>query len=40
MKLDLSSFASVREFATAFAARNQCVDILLNNAGMLLPTHQ
>jgi NAD(P)-dependent dehydrogenase (short-subunit alcohol dehydrogenase family) len=34
--LDLASFASVRAFAEAFAARHDRLDILVNNAGCVL----
>ena len=41
MKLDLSDFASVREFAAAYKEKFQQLDILINNAGvMALPTRQ
>jgi NAD(P)-dependent dehydrogenase (short-subunit alcohol dehydrogenase family) len=36
MELDLAELASVREFASRFAARHDHVDVLLNNAGLLL----
>ena len=35
--LDLASLASVREFATGVAADHGRVDILLNNAGVMMP---
>lgn len=34
---DLSSLASVRDFATRFLARERRLDVLVNNAGVLLP---
>jgi NAD(P)-dependent dehydrogenase (short-subunit alcohol dehydrogenase family) len=34
--IDLASFASVREFANAFTARHDRLDVLLNNAGLVL----
>lgn len=34
--IDLASFASVREFVEAFNAKHDRVDILLNNAGLVL----
>jgi len=34
--IDLASFASVREFAAAFTAKHDRLDILLNNAGLVL----
>jgi len=34
--IDLASFASVRDFAAAFAREHDRVDILLNNAGLVL----
>jgi len=36
MPIDLASFASVREFATAFTAKHDRLDVLLNNAGLVL----
>jgi retinol dehydrogenase-12 len=36
MPIDLASFASVRAFAQAFLAKHDRVDILLNNAGLVL----
>lgn len=35
MKLDLSSLDSVREFADAFQARHDRLDLLINNAGLM-----
>ncbi len=34
--IDLASFASVREFADAFTAKHDRLDVLLNNAGLVL----
>ena len=34
--IDLASFVSVREFATAFTAKYDRLDVLLNNAGLVL----
>ncbi len=36
MPIDLASFASVRAFADAFTAQHDRLDILLNNAGLVL----
>ncbi len=36
MELDLARLASVRDFATRFAAGNDRLDVLLNNAGLML----
>jgi len=36
MELDLAELASVREFASRFAASHDHVDVLLNNAGLML----
>jgi retinol dehydrogenase-12 len=36
MPIDLASFASVRAFADAFTAKHDRLDILLNNAGLVL----
>lgn len=35
--LDLSDLESVRSFATAFAADNERLDLLINNAGVMVP---
>ena len=40
MALDLTSFASVREFAKAFAVTHDRLDILVNNAGVILKQRQ
>ena len=37
MELDLSSLKSVRAFAKAFARRHQTLDLLINNAGIMMP---
>jgi NAD(P)-dependent dehydrogenase (short-subunit alcohol dehydrogenase family) len=36
MALDLSSFASVRSFASELSQRHDCLDVLVNNAGVVL----
>jgi NAD(P)-dependent dehydrogenase (short-subunit alcohol dehydrogenase family) len=36
MELDLARLASVREFASAFAERQDHLDVLVNNAGLIL----
>jgi len=36
MELDLASLASVREFAPRFAASHDHLDVLVNNAGVML----
>jgi NAD(P)-dependent dehydrogenase (short-subunit alcohol dehydrogenase family) len=38
MPIDLASFASVRAFADAFTAKHDRLDVLLNNAGLVLRT--
>jgi len=38
--LDLNSLASVREFATAFKAKYDRLDLLVNNAGLMMPPYQ
>ena len=35
MTCDMASFASIKEFAAAFAARHDRLDVLVNNAGMM-----
>ena len=35
IRLDLASFASIREFVTAFSGLYPRLDILVNNAGMM-----
>lgn len=41
MKLDLSSFASIKEFVNSFKAKYDSLDVLVNNAGiMALPTRE
>ena len=37
MQLDLSSLKSVRAFATAFTERYSKIDLLINNAGIMMP---
>jgi NAD(P)-dependent dehydrogenase (short-subunit alcohol dehydrogenase family) len=37
MALDLGDLASVRAFATAFLARHERLDLLVNNAGVMVP---
>jgi NAD(P)-dependent dehydrogenase (short-subunit alcohol dehydrogenase family) len=37
MLLDLASLVSVREFAAAFTARFERLDLLVNNAGVMMP---
>ncbi len=39
MKLDLSSLASVHAFAEAFRARYERLDLLINNAGVMIPPY-
>jgi NAD(P)-dependent dehydrogenase (short-subunit alcohol dehydrogenase family) len=39
MVLDLSSLKSVRSFAAAFARRHQALDLLINNAGIMMPPY-
>ena len=36
-KLDLASFASVREFAARFSGEHDRLDLLINNAGVMIP---
>jgi NAD(P)-dependent dehydrogenase (short-subunit alcohol dehydrogenase family) len=41
VSLDMASLASIRAFAAAYATRNQPLDVLINNAGvMALPTRE
>jgi NAD(P)-dependent dehydrogenase (short-subunit alcohol dehydrogenase family) len=40
MALDLARLESVREFATQFAARHDRLDVLVNNAGLVLSSRQ
>jgi NAD(P)-dependent dehydrogenase (short-subunit alcohol dehydrogenase family) len=40
MALDLARLASVREFAAAFAARHDRLDVLVNNAGLVLSSRR
>lgn len=39
MKLDLSSLKSVRSFAAAFLSKHSRLDLLLNNAGVMVPPY-
>ena len=39
MRLDLSSLKSVRAFAAAFAKRHKKLDLLINNAGIMMPPY-
>ena len=36
MSLDLGSFASIRSFAAEYRARHQRLDVLINNAGVVV----
>lgn len=38
MRCDMASFASIREFAGAYKAKHDRLDVLVNNAGMMFPT--
>lgn len=38
--IDLMDLASVRDFATAFKAKYSCLDLLINNAGIMIPPFQ
>ncbi|WP_245629835.1 oxidoreductase [Domibacillus robiginosus] len=40
MKLDLADLASVKEFADAYKERFDGLDILINNAGVMIPPYQ
>ncbi len=39
MPLDLLSLSSVRKFAAAYAMNHQRLDLLINNAGIMMPTY-
>jgi NAD(P)-dependent dehydrogenase (short-subunit alcohol dehydrogenase family) len=39
MKLDLSNLDSVREFANSFKAKHTRLDLLINNAGIMVPPY-
>ncbi|WP_136657760.1 oxidoreductase [Nitratireductor sp. XY-223] len=39
MAIDLSSLASVREFADRFRETHSSLDLLINNAGVMIPPH-
>ncbi len=36
-ELDLSSLASVKQFAKSLVAKNRAIDLLINNAGVMMP---
>ena len=40
MHIDLSGLASVRDFARQFTDRNDRLDLLINNAGIMVPPYQ
>ncbi len=40
MRLDLGDLASVREFAQEFTQKYKSLDILINNAGVMIPPYQ
>ena len=40
MKIDLSKLASVRQFADTFLAKYDRLDLLINNAGVMMPPYQ
>jgi len=40
MDLDLASFASVREFASRYADAHASIDVLVNNAGLMLTSYR
>jgi len=40
MRLDLGDLASVREFAQEFTQKYQSLDLLINNAGVMIPPYQ
>jgi NAD(P)-dependent dehydrogenase (short-subunit alcohol dehydrogenase family) len=39
LKLDLSSLKSIRSFAKAFAKQHETLDLLINNAGIMMPPY-
>ena len=39
MALDLSSLKSVRAFAAAFKKKHKTLDLLINNAGIMMPPY-